>query len=343
MAQATAIYLVAGPDFGRREQAIRTIRDAVEKRMGGGSEAGASAIEYSSYYADDLPVGELINRLYNRTLFHTHLLAVYRNVDALRGAGMHGQLRKYIATPSEQATLILVSENASLKTAWAKAIPKSQTTVCWQPFENEINAAIGKLFHIHGKRIAPDLVAQIGDLCENDSHLAEQLCRQIIYFFHQQQEITADLLFEFVDQQQASSIFQLTDALLARNTKETITILHRLHAEHFSANHIAGFVNGQVQKLWRISYLMANGLSSNEAMKKNGVVWKRQMQSFQRGLSAFPLAELSRLITQHKDLEVEIRELPEQYAYLLLTRLIVQVCAGLSSPLVPVSRPRVVW
>lgn len=331
------VYLVAGPDFGRREQAIKKIRAAVEAREGEGG------VEHSSYYADDVPIGELVNRLYNRTLFNAHLLTIYRNVDTLRGSQVYGQLRAYIASPSEQATLVLVSENPSPTASWAKAIPKAQITVCWQPFENELNATIGKLFHAHGKRISTDLVQQIGELCENDSHLAAQLSRQIIYFFHHQQEITADLLFEFVDQQQAASIFQLTDSLFTRNTKQAITTLHRLHAEQFSANHIAGFVNAQIQKLWRISYLMSNGFSPNEAMKKNGVVWKRQIQSFQRGVSTFPLSELSKLLTIHKELETNIRELPEQYAYLLLTRLIVQVCAGLPSPLVSAERPSLRW
>lgn len=345
-----SVYLVAGPDFGRREQAIKSIRERVEQsaNAGGGAGAGANAasgggVEGSTYYADDLPVAELVNRLYNRTLFHAHLLVVYRNVEQLRGVAAHTRLREYIRAPSEQATLILVSETPNPSVAWAKEIPQKQTVVCWQPFDNEITASIGDVFRTHQKRVSTEVIQQIAELCGNDGHLARQLSYQIVYFSHDQEEITMEQLAEHIDTQHGASLFHLTEPLFARNSVAAITALHRLHAEQFTAGAITGFVNAQLQKLWRISYLIANGLPPDEAMRKQGVRWKRQMRSFQIGLGSFPLPELSRLITRHKQLEIEIRELPESYAYLLLTRLILQVCAGLAASLVPAPPPPLSW
>lgn len=336
--ERAAIYLVAGPDFGRREQAVKKICAAVEAR-----EREAGGVERGSCYADDTSVDELMNRLYNRTLFHAHLLIVYRSVETVRGTTAHGRLKQYIRKPSQHATLILVSEDTAQKVTWAKEIPKKYTIPCWQPFENEIATTIRELFRAHNKRVSAELAGQIGGLCEQDSHLAVQLCHQIIYFFHAEEEITSALLFEFIDEQHAASVFHLTDQLFARDTKKAVATLHRLHTEQWSSDRIAGFVNIQMQKLWRTAYLISNGLPATDALKNNGVVWQRQVRTFQQGLSNFLLPELSRLITQHKDLEAEIRELPERYAHLLLTRLILQVCEGPLSPLVHDRHPSLVW
>ena len=318
-AQSPAVHLILGPDFGRREDAIKRIRRALEKE---------GAIERFSYYAEDVSPAELITQLYNGTLFHEHLLIVYRSVDMIRGKDAHARLRKYIQNPSRAATLILTSEKTSLSPAWAKEIPKRNVVTCWQPFESEINNEISKVFAARKMKVSAEIIAQIGSLSEQDSNFARQLAQQLVYFFRNQTEITAELLLEFIGNRHAISIFQLIDCLFARTTKEAVVMLHRLYAEQFNATQIASVVNSHIQKLWRALYDRANGVAFTDALRKQGIVWKAQTRTFQTGMQHFSLPELSRILVHNRDLEVRIRQMSDAYAQLLLTRLVIQVCEG---------------
>jgi len=330
-ASRAPVYLVLGPDFGRREETIQTIRSSLEQSLS----AKGRALETRSYYAESLLPSELLTQLYNGMLFSDHILIIYRDVDALRGRDAHALLAKYVTNPRRDATLILVSEKTSLATSWAKRVPKGAAIVCWQPFESEINARVRAIFATHKKHASEEVIGYVSSACGQDSQLASQLARQLVYFFRDKEEITADLLHTFIGSHSDVSLFQLIDALFARNLQGALRFLARLHDEGVKPAQIASMVNNYTQKLWRIIYQHNGGLSLDEALKSEGIVWKMQSRSFRAAAARFRLGELSRILTHNRALEREMRTLGAHYGELLLTLLALHIC---EAPLLPLPR-----
>jgi DNA polymerase-3 subunit delta len=114
-----SIYLLAGPEQGRRAAFIDELRGSIASADGTGAEE-------HRLYAQESSVGELLALLRNGALFSTRRLVEYRGAEAVKGKDDMAALVAYIARPAPEAILLLETDSFYLDKALEEAVGKSQ-------------------------------------------------------------------------------------------------------------------------------------------------------------------------------------------------------------------------
>ncbi len=283
------IYLVSGPDIGRRRAAIAKLKEQLAGTHG-------QDLEASTYYSYDTPPAELLNQLYNQPLFGGFQFIIYYAVDELKGRDPHAQLLQYCKEPSSHAALVLVSSAAKLSYAWAKEIPERHRHQCWKPFANEMRGMLGDLFRQEGVEFTSDEMTMITDALSDQGSAAMDNARQIIHYHRAGHAVDAALVSQISGGAHNENIFSLVDALFARDARKAVGIGELLLQQGEDANQLVTIIARNFFQLWHWRCLRGAGVHLNEAFRKAGIMWQKQQRIFQAADHRFGRRELSELI-----------------------------------------------
>lgn len=184
MAKTQPIYLYTGPEFGEREEAINTIKNAQKKQFG--------TIDEHLFYLLETPFTEVMTILQSGTLFSDGVCIVCKNAELIKTKDDIQMISDWLENAEESSILILVSDEVTADAKLEKLIPPANRKKFWEMFDDKKLPWVMSFFSKNGYRIESDAAQLILDMVENNTQALKNECSRFFVCFPKDHEITED-------------------------------------------------------------------------------------------------------------------------------------------------------
>ncbi len=218
----TPAWLFVGPELGERKAAIQNIKDNLLKQH--------PDLESHRVYAYETPVPAILEVLQSGTLFSSARLVIVGNAELIKKKDDVELLHTWITTPhqSNDAFLILESDETAVSKKIQNAIPSAQRSIFWELFENKKQNWVRAFFAKHTMSIQPDAIEGLLARVENNTDALKMTCSQIALFFDEGTTITPDDIEALLAHNREESPFSLFDALTHQKNDTALAITQKL-------------------------------------------------------------------------------------------------------------------
>lgn len=324
------VYLLLGPEAGDKGQRIKDIRAELRQQTGGEP-------ELHRFYPFETENGEMFIALDNNSLFSDHRLVILSQADELSAAQV-AQLVEYIGHPSSTATLLIVSNETSVASKLMSAVPKAQTEIFWEMFENKKADWVRTFFRRAGMTINNNAIDLLLDLVENNTQELKNTCSQLIVFLqadpeHQDQPVTEDDIDSYIYHSRQESVFSLFEHIACGELERSLATLQALtrSGDGDAIPLIAGLV-WQFRRLLSIQILRKEGSSTQEAMagasvfgQKSPIRRRKDQDLYAAACNRYSLEDVQRIIALLSDYDIRTREMGSDMQPTLLEHCLYQI------------------
>ena len=239
---------------------------------------------------------------------------IWRNIDLSKNS-----IKEYESTLNvlaedfkefpDFATLLIFSDNPPFKGKFYKAVNKNGTVVEINRLnQRELKSFIGKRFVRNGKKIQKSLVTEIVNRFSYLSKDSEIDLYEVVNVVDKiiassdNKIVKAQDVFDQLDEVLNINIFNLTDAMSARNSKDTIDIYLKMARANEDLFMIYHMVIRQIRNLIGVKSLYVNGYNDTFMMKNLGIgsYELKKVKGFSRN---FSLTELFAIHSRIFDME----------------------------------------
>lgn len=262
-------YVYTGPEFGLRNEAVDSVKNALKKKFG--------AIDEHLFYLQETPFNEVMTILQSGTLFSDGVCIVCKNAELLKKKEEIQMLSDWLKDAVESSVLILVSDEISLDSKIEKLVPPSNRKKFWEMFEDKKLPWLYSFFQKNGYSIEEDAASLILELIENNTQALQNECSRFFVCFpkgHRITEADVDSVLTHTREENAFSLFnQIASPNLTSQSafEKGLLILQkiRLSKENSSVMIIAGLTSC-FRKLVLWHTLMQGGSADDFSLKTNG-------------------------------------------------------------------------
>ncbi len=160
MSKRNRVYLLLGPETGKKAQFVEKIVEDLKKKYGGEP-------EIYRFYPYGLDTKDVVSILRNGSLFAASKIVLINKFEECRGKKLLDPVIDYCKNPSADAVLILLSDSVKdIPVSVKKLVPKENTIIFWEMFESEKKGWIINFFNRNKIRIERDAVNTLLDLVE---------------------------------------------------------------------------------------------------------------------------------------------------------------------------------
>ncbi|MBK5201229.1 MAG: DNA polymerase III subunit delta [Spirochaetaceae bacterium] len=306
------IYLLLGPEKGQKQDRINQIRSQLNKQF-------REEIEYSKYYAFDDNIDQMYIELNNSSLFSAHSLIVLHNIDSLKSPEAKNIIR-YIENPSDSSTLILDSDEFSLKSPLTQVatLLKPQTTIFWGLQENQLFSWVKSFFIQKNLQIDNDAIQYILDQVDNDTFELKIICNQLAFYFevnNKRTSISENEIESFVHHSKNETAFSLFTTIAQGDLRKSLeianVILERDNTASFTL--IPGLL-WSFRRLTSVAYQMNLGISQRDAFAKaaiftrvNAIRNRKDQATYSTALKLYNYTDCQRIVEQLLEHDMIIR------------------------------------
>ena len=211
--------LLLGPEEGEKSAFIEKITEALAARLG-------EPPERSRFYAGETSMAEIVRCLRNMSLFARHRLVIVSNAEEVKRAEEVAALVEYLASPAEDATLLLLSPGfpgdidrritGDQKKKTPGAVPFEHQKVFWEMFDNQKQGWVTSFFRQRKISIAAEAVEYILDMVENNTRDMRVECERLALFFGPDAAITLESVEQYIYHSKEENVFTLFDRICDR-------------------------------------------------------------------------------------------------------------------------------
>jgi DNA polymerase-3 subunit delta len=315
-----------GPEKGQKQEKIDSIRKSLNTKFG-------EQIEYSKYYAFDDNNDQMYIDLNNISLFSAHSLIVLNNIDKLKAPDVTNIL-KYLEHPNESATLILVSDEFSLKSPASKIATKlkQETTIFWGLQENQLFGWVKSFFRDNNLQIDDNAVQYILDQIDNDTFELKIICNQLSFYFSVNNKntiINENDIESFVHHSKSENAFSLFSAIAQAKLADAIEIANViLERDNTSRYTLVPGLLWTFRRLMSVSALCAKGESTYQALYKakvferaNAIRSKKDQGIYSTALRNYSYEDLKHILELLLEADIDIRTSSSDTVKLYVERL----------------------
>ena len=339
MASSKRVYLLLGPEAGEKGEFLKGIQSSLEREF-------ISQIETYRFYAFETKEGEIVGALQNNSLFADHRLVILSQGEAL-GSDQIKELVAYLKTPSESATLVIMSDDTFINSKISSLVPKSETKIFWEMFDNRKADWLKGRFSRGGTAIKGDAIDLLLELVENNTQELGNVAEQLITYARSEQieVITSQSVEQFIQHTRQVSVFSLFDSIAIADYPKAVETLHHLFND--SQNHpisILATLIWQLRRLVSLQELLAEGLFFEDALKEVSVMGKeapikrrQDISNYGAAVKNYTLEQTHTIIARLGEVDLLLREMPNDYSMLLFERLLATIIVkkGAKSPSFP--------
>jgi DNA polymerase-3 subunit delta len=289
MAQGRS-YLYLGPEIGEKQDALAELK----RQLGG--RAGEAAVEYSSFYAGETPVTDMVAILRNGSLFSDARLFLIKNAEFLKSTESAKKkeevelLTSYMEAPQDDTVLVLVSEEIKLDSRLEKAVDPKNKRIFWELFENRKAEWVENYFRREGFRITGGGIDAVLELVENNTDALRRECSRLMLFLGKDRPVDAADVEKWLSHTREESAFTLFSKIASGDLTRSVEILHTLLAAKESAASIIACLVSCFRKLRNYRRLRDAGVNDEFEFKKIGLssskIRKDYAAALERGLDA---------------------------------------------------------
>ena len=301
------VYLFTGPEFGERNDAIENLKNSVSKKFG--------SVDNYLFYASETPVNEFMSVLQNESLFSEATFITVKNAETIKKKDEIEIILNWIKNvKSENAVLVLVSDEISVDSKIEKAVPSSNQKKFWEMYEDKKLPWLQNYFSKNGYTLTEDAGNLILSLIENNTQSLKAECSKFFICFPKGTKITEETVDKILAHTREENAFSLFDAM--SNSQKTsqerfqnsLEILQkiRLSKENSSVMIIAG-LSSCFRKLSLWHKLRLEGKNDDFNLKINGFSSAKIKKQYLSAAKNWTSGETSAILSILAETDMNIR------------------------------------
>ena len=324
------VHLLLGPEGGEKERFIGGLRASLEKAAGGG-------LEFSSYYPYDTSMADVVSAMRNGSLFSSSKLVRIGNIEDLKKEGIDA-LIDYIKAPADGVVLLLVSDQIQVNEWLKKAVPKSNTKIFWELFENQKQRWISSFFRERGMSIDDEALELMLDLVDNNTVDLREACERLALYFGEGHALTPEDVESRLFHTKEENVFSLFAKLAAGDLAGSLDICVKIiESGAGQAVQILGGLIWQFRRLHALRLLLDGNFDPGEALKRASIRGKRNGEIYLRGAEIYSTADLGRILALQARYDGLLRSTPSEAHRHLLSMFLYFVVVGHGAEAEPVA------
>lgn len=295
------LYLLLGPETGKKNAFIADIRAALAREAG-------EALEEYHFYAFETPMQEVVNILRNACLFASRKLVLFSCAEDIRKKDDLVLLAEYAKNPSKDGVLVFTSDGFQVDKKISDCAGANGTRKFWELYDSEKKGWVVNCFQRRKVRIGSDAAELFLELVENTTVEFERECANLCLFKGENSEVTCADIETYLYHSRPETVFSLFQTICALNLEMSLEILGKLLLEGESkpAGLLAGLL-WQFKNLLEYSRLLAMNTPPEEACARLKITSKRNQRIYREGAKNFSPRQLESIIVLCADFDEELR------------------------------------
>lgn len=305
---AAPIFLYTGPEFGKRNEAVDTVKSALKKKY--------QTVDEYSFYLIETSLAQAMTTLQDGSLFSDATCVVIRGAEAIKNKTEIQIISDWLDTnPSDSKTLILVSDEISVDAKLKKLVPASNQKQFWEMFESDKLPWIMNFFSKNGYSIDQDAAELILELVENNTEAMRNECSRFFILFPSGSTITTENVEQILEHNREETPFTLFNRMTNVTQKpeerleSALSVLQklRLSKENNSVMLLAGLTSC-FRKLQAWHRLMAeNPYPDDFALKTNGFGSKTMQKQYRNASKLWTAGQTAAVLALLSSTDMNIR------------------------------------
>ncbi|MBR7064834.1 MAG: DNA polymerase III subunit delta [Treponema sp.] len=317
-----SIYLYIGPEFGERNDAVAEIKQALKKKYGD--------IDEHLLYASESSVHEVLTLLQSASLFTSCTCVVLREAELIKKKDEIELLEKWQKN-SEDAVLILVSDEFKVDAKLDKIVSSACKKVFWEMFENRKVPWLESFFRKNGYSIQREAAEEILDMVENNTQSLRQECSRFFLIFQKGYTVTLQDVQTVLADSREENVFTLFNTMTlsvmpSQKLEQVLSVLQkiRLSKEASPVMIIAGLASCfRKLQLWHA--LSSEHGFSETVFKQNGFASKKMREQYERACKTWNVAQCAAILALLSETDMNIRSGGTVFEDVLLQKLLYEI------------------
>lgn len=318
------IHLLLGPETGEKGNHLKMIRKALREEF-------KADPEIYRFYPFETLNGEIFTALHNNSLFSEHRLVLLSQAEDLQAAQIK-DLVEYVKQPSDSATLVIISSETYISNKISSAVPKNNTRIFWEMFDNQKPQWVRNLFSKEGFAITGDAVDILLELVDNNTQELRTSALQLMQFMTSEGKdtVTEEDVEQYIEHTRQESVFSLFEQIALGDYEHALDVLHTLirSGEGDAVPLLAGLL-WQFRRLASLNELLAMGLRWDEATKEvkvmgksSAIKRKKDQMLYTEAVKRYPVDACHAIIARIGEYDIKTREMGGDWQPVLLEQLI---------------------
>jgi DNA polymerase-3 subunit delta len=311
-----SVYLLAGPEAGKRAAFIDELRAAI-------TEADGAAAEEHRLYAYETGVGELLGLLRNGSLFSSRRIVEYRSAELAKGKEALDAIATYISAPAPDAVLLLETDSFFVEKAIENAVGRDRKKTFFEMFENEKPRWVERRLRELGLVPEESGVEAMLELVENESSALESACSRLALVLPRGASVDEAMVEAVVARNRQEDAFTLFERLASGSLEDCLETLEVVLADRRGdAVQVISALIWSFRRLHKLHLLVESGEGFESACQKLQLRSKAAQRQNAVALKRYSRADCERIVRLASEMDGRGRTLGSAYERILLQMLI---------------------
>lgn len=321
------VYMLLGPEKGQKKTFIANLKKDLKD------------YQVSKFYGFEDYQDEFYAQLVNKDLFSPHSLVIMENVEEIKSKEKIKPLVSYIKAPSENVTLVLVSDAHFVSSELMAVMPNQNQTVLkfFEMFENQKEQWIRTYFKDKGFGIDSDAVRMIIERVENNQSEFENVCSQLIAYFNigeKNKVITSEDIDKYLIHSRGESVSSLFSCIAYGKLESALECVNVLcsSSDAWQISSLLSTLSFSFKRLYSVQKIMEQGVkNADEALKEKYFDSDRPVTSFKEkniykaAMNLFTIEDVKNTLILLAEYDIRVKEGGPMLQQLLIERCIVKI------------------
>ena len=301
MSKERSVYLLLGPEEGEKQEFIKKLAQRIADRHG-------EAPETLRFYAFDAKILDMIALLSSGSLFAKHTLVILNSVETLKKDDVSA-LARYSEATSPHSTLLFVSSTVGeVDKRLRSAVPKENTKIFWELFENQKVGWVTQFFRKMGMEIESEASGYLLEMVENNTGALRETCERLCNFLGKGAVVSVEDIEKYIYHSKQENVFTLFVRIAQREFVAALQILQTilLSGEAEPVQLLSGIL-WQMRKLAGLKQLLSQNYKPSEAFGRLGVTSKRNQKTYTTAHQRYQRGEVEAILALIHEFELRLR------------------------------------
>lgn len=295
-----SIFLLLGPENGEKKEFITKLTNSLKSQ-------GEEPEKYR-FYPYDTDISEIVSIMRNGSLFSSHKLVIINNCEDIKKKNSIDQLVDYLKNPSEDVTLLLLSDASRIDSKIEKGVPSANKKIFWELFENRKKDWVISFFRKKNLTIDSTAVEMILEMIDNNTDSMRGDCEKLAFYFKEGARISEEDIENFLYHSREENVFTLFEKICRRDLEASLDVLNSmiLSRESQPVQIMSGLL-WQFRNLLTLATQLRQQIPQSEALQVSNIRGKKNQKTYLEGIRNYPMEELEKIITLTMEYDNRLR------------------------------------
>jgi len=264
------VYLVYGRERWFSERALSLLRGTL---FAGEAGQASRALNYDVFTGKEVTARALNTACRTFPMFSDVRLVVVREGSRIPADEWKGFL-PYMDDPPESTCLFVDwgHKKPDGRTRWVRNVKKHGALAESRPlYDREVPDFLAYAARSRSLTLDPDAAAYLSQVVGSDLHALDDAMERLGLFSGERDRVTLEDVESCVADTRAHEVWDLTDAVAARDLQQALRVLGRVRQQGASAVHLLASLHRTIRQLWQARELQAEGTSRDALAQALGV------------------------------------------------------------------------